>query len=79
MFYIARNLVLMTILMMNLLLCGDISENPGPSVSFSSDTSTTESINNSFFSNNANSYVSLLHLNIQSLKPKINKHHYWQP
>ena len=69
-FLIARNFTLMTLLMAILLLCGDISQNPGPTESFSTNTSTSEA-NCSFFSNNANSFVSLLHLNIQSLKPKI--------
>ena len=58
--------------MIILITCGDIETNPGPLNNTSStEYSTDNSDFSSYFSKNKNSFISLLHLNIQSLKPKI--------
>ena len=57
---------------MILLLCGDIETNPGPlHDTFSSDFSIGNSDSSSFFSKNKKSFISLMHLNVQSLRPKL--------
>ena len=64
----------MGIILTMLLLCGDLHENPGPpptNVTLSSNSTISET-SDSIFSENMRTFVSLLHLNIQSVKPKIN-------
>ena len=72
--YIALTLSLLNFIAIILLqLSCDIHVHPGPSYideSLSSDTTCTDT-SVSFFSENTNLFVSLMHLNIQSLKPKI--------
>ena len=72
--YIALTLSLLNFIAIILLqLSCDIHVHPGPfhiDESLSSDTTCTDT-SVSFFSENANLFVSLMHLNIQSLKPKI--------
>lgn len=71
---LAIKLMIFSLLLSLLLLCGDIEINPGPSSSDTSVASTNSynsNIDTSSFSHKMGSLISMMHLNIQSFKPKI--------
>ena len=69
---VTKDIVILCFIVLILILCGDIETNPGPTFPDSSNTSSIYSEDSeSFFSTGMKSFVSLMHLNIQSLKPKI--------
>ncbi|KAK3094860.1 hypothetical protein FSP39_007176 [Pinctada imbricata] len=64
--------MVLSIILLLLICCGDVESNPGPSNVNSSDSTLSLSSNDtSAFSKDINRFLALLHLNIQSFKPKL--------
>ena len=75
-FTVLRNVSLCTLFLLLILLCGDVEIQPGPydsldsTISLSTSDSVTD-IDDSSFTNGIKTFLSLLHLNIQSIIPKL--------